>query len=71
MAEEKSDGVSATWSLLTNLLDLLVDKGVLSNQDLLILAEVAHDETSTKPGARRKKSASRLKALREKVKARG
>jgi hypothetical protein len=48
-----------------------VDKGVLSNQDLLALAEVAHDETSTTPGTRRKKSASRLKALREKVKARG
>jgi hypothetical protein len=68
MADAKTDqdGIGATWSLLTHLLDLLADKGVLSNQDLLALAETAHEDVSSG-----KKGAVRLKKLRDKVKARG
>ena len=68
MADAKTDqdGIGATWSLLTHLLDLLADKGVLSNEDLLALAETAHADVSSG-----KKGAARLKKLRDKVKARG
>jgi hypothetical protein len=68
MADAKTDqdGIGATRSLLTHLLDLLADKGVLSNQDLLALAETAHADVSSG-----KKGAVRLKKLRDKVKARG
>lgn len=70
MAKDKSDqeAPGASWTLLTHLLDLLADKGILSNEDMLTLAEAAHGEVSAQSG---KKSASRLKALRDRVKARG
>jgi hypothetical protein len=71
MAQSKTDedAPGASWTLLTHLLDLLADKGILTTEDLTILAEAAHAEVSTPPG--RKRSATRLKRLRDKVKARG
>jgi hypothetical protein len=67
MAQNKNDAPGATWTLLTNLLDLLADKGILSNQDLTALAEAAQAEMSAQPS---KRGSSRLKVLREKVKSR-
>lgn len=71
MAHDKNDedAPGASWTLSTHLLDLLADKGILSTQDLTTLAEAAHAEVSAQPG--RKRSATRLKRLRDKVKARG
>ena len=69
LAQDKNDALGASWTLLTNLLDLLADKGILSNQELVALAEAAHAEMSTQPSGKR--GAARLKALREKVKSRG
>ena len=70
MARDKNDqdAPGASWALLTNLLDLLADKGILSNQDMLTLAEAAHTQVSAQSG---KKAAARIKTLRDKVKARG
>jgi hypothetical protein len=71
MAQGKNgeDAPGASWTLLTHLLDLLADKGILSTKDLTALAEAAHAEVSAQPA--RKRSASRLKRLRDRVKARG
>ena len=60
--DQESGG--ATWTVLTHLLDLLADKGVLTNQDLISLAEAAHQELSGGKESR-KKSVTRLKKLRE------
>ncbi|HYH71048.1 MAG TPA: hypothetical protein VEX16_07055 [Methyloceanibacter sp.] len=60
--DQESGG--ATWTVLTHLLDLLADKGVLTNQDLVALAEAAHQELSGGKESR-KKSVTRLKKLRE------
>jgi hypothetical protein len=70
MARDKTDqdAPGASWTLLTHLLDVLADKGILSNQDMLALAEAAHSEVSAHSG---KKAAGRIKTLRDKVKARG
>jgi hypothetical protein len=65
--QNKNDAPGATGTLLTNLLDLLADKGILSNQDLTALAEAAQAEMSAQPS---KRDSSRLNALREKVKSR-
>jgi hypothetical protein len=69
MAKGKSDedAPGASWTLLTHLLDVLADKGILTNQDMLALAEAAHAEVSAQSG---KKAAARLKKLHEKVQAR-
>ena len=62
--DQESGG--ATWTVLTHLLDLLADKGVLTNQDLIALAEAAHQELSGGKESR-KKSVTRLKKLRERL----
>ncbi len=67
-AKTNQDGTSASWALLTHLLDLLVEKGVLSDQDLVALAESAHGDASSQPT---KRGVGRLKKLRDKLKARG
>lgn len=64
MDDQEAGG--ATWTLLTHLLDLLADKGVLTNQDLIALAEAAHQELSGGKESR-KKSVTRLKNLRERL----
>jgi hypothetical protein len=66
-AKTSQDGTSASWALLTHLLDLLMAKGVLSDQDLVALAESAHADASAQPT---KRGAGRLKKFRDKVKAR-
>lgn len=66
-AKTTQDGTSASWALLTHLLDLLADKGVLSDQDLVALAETAHSDAAAQPT---KRGVGRLKKLREKLKAR-
>lgn len=66
-AKTNQDGTSASWALLTHLLDLLADKGILTDQDLVALAETAHADASAQPT---KRGAGRLKKLREKLKAR-
>ena len=60
--DQESGG--AAWTVLTHLLDLLADKGVLTNQDPIALAEAAHQELSGGKESR-KKSVTRLKQLRE------
>lgn len=67
MDDQEAGG--ATWTLLTHLLDLLADKGVLTNQDLIALAEAAHQELSGGKESR-KKAVTRLKKLRERLTAR-
>ena len=67
MDDQEAGG--ATWTLLTHLLDLLADKGILTNQDLIALAEAAHQELSGGKESR-KKAVTRLKKLRERLTAR-
>ena len=65
--DEEAPG--ATWVLMTHLLDLLVDKGVLTNADLVALAEAAHADAAAQSSG--KKRGGRLQKLRERLKTRG